>query len=174
MREKMIFIGCRGVGKTTIGQAVANKIGWTLYDTDEAIKKESGRPVHEIVANSGWERFREIEYSVLTSLGTLREVVVATGGGAVLHTELWPDLLETSTIFWLNADIDIIKERIFSDTLKGSNRPSLTGSNSVREVEDILKEREPLYRKYSHIEIDTGQQSVETLSKKIIEFFHHQ
>jgi shikimate kinase len=170
MRDRIILIGYRGVGKTTIGRAVARRMGWIVFDTDEAVEKIHGHTVDEIVAQSGWESFRRTEHAVLASLETVRNAVVATGGGAILHGELWPGMMDTSTIFWLNADMEIIKKRISSDILEGNRRPSLTGNDSVSEAERIFRQREPMYRMYSHKEIDTASQSIENLAEKIITF----
>ena len=126
--------------------------------------------VAEFVSENGWQAFRDLEKKLLTRLGCLSQVVIATGGGAVLHTEVWKDIRRGALVIWLQADAQTIRERLRTDPASHSQRPSLSGTGSIDEVETTLAEREPHYRKGSDIAIDTKGRSPE----EIVSLIKHQ
>jgi shikimate kinase len=93
--------------------------------------------------------------------------VIATGGGAILHRHLWPELKEHGHVVWLTADPDIICQRIGTDSATDTQRPSLTGKDVCAEVREILAVREPMYRETADIIVDTGRLSVPEILEKI-------
>lgn len=121
-----------------------------------------------IVHAEGWEGFRRCEQEVLRGLGERRRCVIATGGGAILHRHLWPDLKEHGHVVWLTADPDIICRRIQADSVSDALRPSLTGKAVCAEVREVLALREPMYRETADMIVDTGMLSVEEIVDLII------
>jgi shikimate kinase len=109
------------------------------------------------VAKEGWASFRTKEAALLQKLLHQDNLVVATGGGAILHQDIWPAVMEKSFVVWLNADIDTVRTRLLEDHKTAEQRPSLTGESLLVETEKIMKEREPLYRKGSHLQINSDQ-----------------
>jgi shikimate kinase len=169
MKEIIFLIGFRAVGKTTIGRALADRLGFTFLDTDLLICEKKGATVKAIVQAEGWDGFRRCEQEVLRGLGGLRRCVIATGGGAVLHQPLWPLLKEHGHVVWLTAEPDIICQRIQADSASDTLRPSLLSGKAVcAEVREILALREPLYRETADIIVDTGKLSVSEILDKII------
>jgi shikimate kinase len=160
MKEMVFLIGFRGTGKTTIGERLARKLGYSFIDTDQRICQRKGASVKTIVAREGWEGFRNCEAGILTESGNTKRTVVATGGGAVLHRQFWQGIGNNATIIWLTAESDVLLQRICRDASTTDNRPSLTGKEVGQEILEILREREPLYRELAHFTVDTGRMKV--------------
>lgn len=169
MKKNIFLVGFRAVGKTTIGCLLAKKIGYSFQDTDLLISEQQGLSVNEIVIEDGWNAFRAYEKNILKTVATLSSGVIATGGGAVLHHEVWPGIKEVASVVWLTADQEIIISRIQSDNSNEDVRPSLSGKNAADEVSEILTERSPLYRTISDFSVDTGRMTVEEAAEYIIE-----
>jgi shikimate kinase len=162
MNGLIILIGFRGTGKTTVGELLAQKIGGAFVDTDQRICQKKEASVKMIVEREGWEGFRRCEEEVLKELAHATGSVVATGGGAVLHRQVWPELKKNATIVWLTADTAILMQRICREA--SDNRPSLSGKGVAEEMAQILEEREPLYRELADFTVDTGRmRAVETV-----------
>ncbi len=130
-------------------------------DTDTLITEKKGQTVAEIVMDGGWQKFRELEKEVLLQLQNQQKCVVATGGGAILHSDVWAGLKKYGSVVWLTADFATLCERIQGDQHSASLRPSLTGKDICRELEDVLTERSPLYRAAADCIIDTADMHVE-------------
>ncbi len=139
-----------------------------FVDTDALIVEQAGQEINEIVARNGWEYFRERERDVLMSLIARTGVVIATGGGAIMHGEAWSQLMASGLVVWLTASEEIICRRLQGDDNSNNQRPSLTGSSIYKEVSKVLKEREPLYRQGSHLAVDTGSLRVAEIVEIII------
>ena len=167
-QRKIILIGYRGTGKTTVGQAVAQRLGLPFLDMDKAIEQEAGRTIGEMVAAEGWGVFRERERHLLATLGTRPAGVIATGGGAVLHQDLWPQLKAAHLVIWLSADHATIGKRIGADASSASQRPSLTGQDIQAEITAVLAEREPLYRQSASLVIDTTETPPAKVAEQIV------
>ncbi len=154
--EKLIFlIGFRAVGKTTVGRELAARLAHTFLDTDEIICRKKGCSIEAIVNDVGWEGFRHLEREVLAELCRCRNCVVSTGGGAILHREIWQTLRQISLVVWLTASPDVLISRLRQDEGSAENRPSLTGRDAASELRDVLARREPQYRETAHLAIAT-------------------
>lgn len=160
MKDCVYLIGCRAVGKSSIGAELARRIGYDFLDTDTLIVEKKGAPVASIVAEEGWPGFRKVENEVLSELRGREHSVVATGGGAILHREIWLELKKQGLVVWLTAELDILCQRLRMDCNSETLRPSLTGKDVCLELAEVLQERNPLYRELADIVIDTGGMSV--------------
>jgi shikimate kinase len=168
MDASIFLIGYRAVGKTTIGKKLADNFQFSFVDTDVLICDRKGATVHAIVQAEGWDGFRQCEQEVLQGLAGRRRCVIATGGGAILHRILWPQLKKHGLVIWLTADVDVLCQRILSDNASAPLRPSLTGKGVDAEVREVLALREPLYRETADIIIDTGKFNVEEAVDEIV------
>lgn len=153
---KIILIGYRTCGKSVVGRRVAKALDYRFLDLDRAIEAAAGRTISEMVAAQGWEEFRARERAALAGLIGQSGVVVATGGGAIIHRELWPALRRESLVVWLNAAPAIIRQRLTVDCKTEAQRPALTDQGTMAEIAAVLAEREPLYREAADLTIDTG------------------
>ena len=122
----IVLIGYRGTGKSTVGKLLAMRLGRQFVSTDEEIIKRAKRTIPEIVAQEGWEYFRDLESEVCREFAGRDRLVIDTGGGAILRTQNVEALKKSGTLFWLTASVETITKRIGRD----NQRPSLTGNTS--------------------------------------------
>jgi len=153
--ERILLTGFRATGKSLVGRLLADRIGWKFLDTDALLCGQTGRSVCAYVAAFGWKRFRQIEERLLVDLRMRRSVIIATGGGAIVHEQAWQTLRKKSIVIWLRADEQTIEHRLRIDTHSGNQRPSLTGGDPQQEISGLLAERTPLYRKGSDVAVIT-------------------
>jgi len=151
----IILIGYRCSGKTSTGRELAERLGFSFYDTDAMVERQSGLTIPEIVAEQGWDAFRQKERAVIRELSGMDHGVFALGGGAVLDSRNVDNLEENGVFVWLIATAETIATRMGKDEANGNERPSLTKASSIAEIEEVLAEREPLYRNLADLAVDT-------------------
>lgn len=146
----LFLVGMRACGKTTLGRALAERLGYAFADTDEIVRQGAGgREIVDIVAVEGWEGFRGRESLALASAAG-PFTVVATGGGVVLNPANRHFLRRTGIGVYLAVPGRVLRQRLRLDPAL-AQRPPLPGdagpaSHPADEVEAVLREREPLYR----------------------------
>lgn len=168
MKKLIILIGFRAVGKTTIGQKLATVLDYEFIDSDRVVTENTGKSVAEIVDEGGWDRFRSYERETLEKMADLENCVIATGGGAVMHNEVWPSLKKKSFTVWLYGDVETVRARIADDPVSSHQRPSLNG-NGVDDLVQVLKERTPIYEKLSDFKVDTGRLEIDEAVSVILD-----
>lgn len=169
MGESIILIGYRATGKTSVGRRLAARLDLPFVDLDWALEERQGCRIAELVAAHGWPFFRGLEREMLTELIGGHDRVISTGGGAILHQDIWPQLKATSLVVWLTASRDTIRQRLLNDTQTAAQRPTLTGSDPYAEITTVLQEREPLYRASCHFAVDTTALGLEEIVAQILE-----
>lgn len=168
-KKKVILTGYRATGKTTVGRLLAARLGVAFLDTDAEIEERENRSIPEMVKKDGWEYFRGRERELLHELVARKDGVIASGGGAIIHEEAWRELMKTGLVVWLSTDIVTICQRLAADEKKNSGqRPTLTGKEITTEVAEVLALREPLYRKGSHLVIDSAGNTPAAIVDKIL------
>jgi shikimate kinase len=161
----LVLIGYRGTGKSTVGRLLAARLGRELVSTDAEIVKRAQCTIPEIVAQDGWEYFRDLESDICRELAGRDQLVIDTGGGAILRPQNVEALKKNGTVFWLTASVETIAKRIGSD----NQRPSLTGTKSfVDEVQDVLRERAPKYQSAADHVISTDNRSINQLVETLL------
>jgi len=115
-----------GVGKSTVGRRLAARLDLPFIDADDEIERAAGMSIQEIFDTYGEAQFRDGERRVIARLIDGTPKVVATGGGAFVNDETRQLILEKATAIWLDADINILVERV-----------------SRREGRPLLKDRDP-------------------------------
>jgi len=161
----IVLIGYRGTGKSTVGKALSAKLGRELISTDEEIVRRAGRSIPDIVAAHGWEHFRDLESAVCADLAGRDNLIIDTGGGAILRPQNVDVLKQRGMLFWLTASVETIAKRIGGD----DQRPSLTGTKSfVEEIQDVLAERRPKYRAAADYVIDTDGRTIDALVQTVL------
>ena len=123
--RNIVLIGLMGAGKTTVGQAVAERLGRPFVDTDTLVEAEAHRSVAEIFATDGERAFRRLEAAAVRRVAALRGQVIAVGGGAVLDAGNVTQLRSTGDLVLLDADPSTLAERV-GDT---ESRPLLSGAD---------------------------------------------
>lgn len=167
--NKIVLIGFRTVGKTSIGKILAERLNWEFLDLDEEIQKRTEKSIKEIVEEKGWEGFRSLEKELLREILNTKKRVIALGGGSILHKDEMLELKKKSFIVWLYADKETILKRMKEDFRTLSQRPPLTNFSTLEEeVEKLLKEREKLYNYFSHVKINTSQKNISEIVEEIL------
>lgn len=159
------LVGLMGAGKTTVGRALARRHGKTFYDSDHEIESRTGVRIATIFDIEGEARFREREKQVIAELVCQSDIVLGTGGGAVLAPENRKQLAAHGTVIYLRASIDDILTR----TQHCTNRPLLQTANPRAKLEELFAQRDPLYREIADVVVDTTQQNVNLLVSQLEE-----
>lgn len=149
----IVFIGMPGSGKSVLGKYVAESMNMQFIDTDREITKKYGN-IEMLFKSGGESFFRELEKQELLYEATLENVVIATGGGAVLCDEAMRVLIENSLIVYLYCDSEMLEKRLLQDS---TVRPLLIcdDNQNLKDVlEDLQRKRQNLYLKYSQIVLD--------------------
>ncbi|WML38498.1 shikimate kinase [Neobacillus sp. OS1-2] len=148
--KSIVFIGFMGVGKTTIGRMVAEKLGREFIDVDEEIEKEYEMRISDIFEKIGERAFRDKEKSVITSLCEQTNKVLSLGGGAFLQEDIRELCMASSYVILLDLSFEKWKERI---NLIINSRPVLQGK-SLAEMEELFYKRQEVYAKH-HLKVIT-------------------
>lgn len=147
-----VLVGLRGCGKSTLAPLVAERLALEPVDADAVLEAREGASVAAIFAERGEPAFRALELRLLLDdLLARPRIVLATGGGAVLHEPVRAELRRRFTA-WLHAPLSLLARRLAGDR----SRPGLTGDDPAAEVAAVFRAREHLYREVATIAIDTG------------------
>ena len=148
MPDYVLLIGFMGCGKTSVGKALAFRLGGVFLDTDELIEEEQGCTINEIFASRGEGAFRDMETDLLRSLIKKKEetkdapcTVISVGGGLPVREENRKLMRELGTVIYLEADADTLYERLKNDT----TRPMLQGGDRRERILSLMNAREALY-----------------------------
>ncbi len=162
--DKVALVGLRGAGKSTIGAALARRLGWAFVEVDERVEALAGMDLGGIFEMSGEAHYRELESRVLGGLLARRGgLVLATGGGVVTHPESWSLLRERARTVWLRASPAAHLARVRA---QGDLRPMAGRPNARLEIEAILDARAPLYAQ-AEIAVDTEALGVDGAVERI-------
>lgn len=164
----LFLIGYRCTGKTTIGKAVATKLGMNFVDVDQVFSAETGSEIATFVDKRGWEAFRAKERDMINRLSQLNGQVVATGGGTVIVPDNVTVMRSSGSVVWLQASADTVRKRMIADLSTRNSRPSLTGQGALEEIAQVFMEREPLYKAAAHYCIPTDELSIDEITEAII------
>jgi shikimate kinase / 3-dehydroquinate synthase len=153
-----------GSGKTTVGRALAKKLNKRFVDSDHEIEARTGASIPLIFEIEGEAGFRQREMEVIRELTAQQDIVLATGGGAILKSENRECLKSCGTVIYLRASVNSILQRTSHD----KNRPLLQTADPRKRIEDLAIEREPLYLDVADIIIETGRPNVQLLVQTIL------
>ncbi len=162
--NNVFLIGPMGAGKTTVGRQLALALGLEFIDSDQEIERRCGADIPWIFDIEGETGFRRRERAVIEDLCRRTGVVVATGGGAVLDAQNRADLAANGAVVYLSVS----PERILARTMKSQNRPLLNTPDPRARIEQIVAEREPLYREIADFIVDTERRGVKSAANLII------
>jgi shikimate kinase len=166
--HRVILVGYRGSGKTTVGRLLAAHLGWDFADADDLIEATAGKSIAEIFAAEGEAGFRNREAAALGELCQRERLVLATGGGAVLRPANRELLRAAGFIAWLTAHPETAWARLQRDPATAARRPNLTATGGVEEVRNLIAAREPLYRELAHFVADADAPSPEAVAAAIL------
>lgn len=139
----LYLVGFMGTGKTTVGRAVAQRLGFQAMDSDHEIERKTGRTVAQIFAEQGEAAFRALERKVIESGHPARGVVLACGGGLVVQPGMLELLRGKGVIICLHASLETILRR----TAPSRARPLLEVEDPAARIRQLYTEREETYKR---------------------------
>lgn len=163
--KKLVLIGYMGAGKSTIGQALAERMQVTFWDTDAYIEEKQGRCISDIFAQEGEAYFRELE------TGCLRELlewegkgVLAAGGGLPLRKENRELLRQMGCTVYLQVSKETVLERLKED----QSRPLLLGVDREKTIAEMIRVRHPIYSEAADFTLGVDGRKVDEIVQEII------
>lgn len=153
--RRVFLVGPMGVGKTTIGKMLARELGLKFVDCDQEIERRSGANIAWIFDVEGESGFRHRETHVLDDLTRQDNVLIATGGGAVLNVDNRSCLKNRGIVVHLDTEVNLLVKR----TAKDKKRPLLQNADPRGVLEKLKKDRDPLYKEVSDIHVFVGDNS---------------
>lgn len=163
--NNIFLVGLMGAGKTTIGRMLARKLNKRFVDSDHEIEARTGASIPWIFEIEGEACFRRREADMIRELSAQHDLVLATGGGAILNPASRALLAERGTVVYLRASINSILARTAHD----KNRPLLQTADPRKKLEELLAQRDPLYREIADLVIDTGRPNVQSMVQTILD-----
>jgi shikimate kinase len=160
----LFLTGPMGAGKSTIGRQLSRQLRMTFYDSDREIENRTGVDIPLIFELEGEQGFRKRERLVIDELTSLPDIVLATGGGAILDADNRKHLAERGLVIYLHASVNQQLDRTKHDR----NRPLLQTDNPRQRLGDLMQLRDPLYREIADLVIDTDGKRVMAVVNQII------
>lgn len=164
--KNIVLIGMSGVGKTTVGKLLAEKLGFEYADTDELIVTSQHMEIKQIFDTKGEQYFRMIETHIVRDIAKTKNTIISTGGGVVINPLNVDNLKENGFIILLDASPDFIFNNIKDDT----TRPLLKDKDTARsKIAAMMEERRDYYNCYDFKVLVEGLKPMEAVDK-IIEY----
>lgn len=169
--RNIVLVGMMGTGKSAVAREVGTRLGRDVVDTDAMIEAELGKSIPEIFEQDGERAFRETEAEICRYVGTIRGVVVAVGGGAVVEPANVTSLRATGDLVWLDATPEVIAKRVGD----GSDRPVLADAHDVPgRVRELHGKRREAYRRAAALHVDTTDRTVPDIAAEILTWAQRQ
>lgn len=158
------LVGLPGSGKSTVGRHLARQLGLRFADSDAEIERRIGMSIKDYFAQHGEEAFRDREQEVIDELSSQTDILLATGGGAVLRPSNRDALHSRTHVFYLRSTPEELHRRLRHDT----HRPLLQVEDPLRRLRDLYRDRDPLYRRTAHFVVEAARPSVPALMSIIL------
>ncbi|HRD95012.1 MAG TPA: shikimate kinase [Rubrivivax sp.] len=158
------LVGMPGSGKSTVGRHLARQLGLRFVDSDAEVERRIGMPIKDYFAQQGEDAFRDQEQAVIDELTTQPDILLATGGGAVLRPSNRDALRSRTHVFYLRSTPEELHRRLRHDT----HRPLLQVEDPLRRLRDLYRDRDPLYRRTAHFVVEAVRPSVPALMSIIL------
>ncbi|MCX7912859.1 MAG: shikimate kinase [Dehalococcoidales bacterium] len=165
MKTSIALIGFMGTGKSTVGRALAARLGKEFIELDALIEMEAGKTITEIFHTEGEIGFREREIEMTRRIAGRKNAVIACGGGIVLNKINIDRLRQECIIVCLTASPSVILRR----TAAGRDRPLLESADRPAQISTLLRRRRPLYEQAADFSVNTSRMSPDSVVKHIIE-----
>ncbi len=168
MRKNLVLTGMMGVGKSTIGKRLANKLSFKFIDIDKVIEKKERCTIDIIFKNKSESYFRSLESKITLQKLKEEKVVISLGGGAFLNNSIRRAVKSSSISFWLDSNLDILIKRL----KKNKKRPLITKKNLNYAVKKIYLERKKTYSE-ANFKIRCENLRPETIVSKILDLYEN-
>ena len=164
--RRIALIGLRGAGKSTLGKALADALGFPFIELNREIERDYGASIGEMLSLSGQPAFRRYENRCLNAiLNDHEEAVIATGGGIVANADTYTMLLRRSHTIWLQASPEEHMQRVVE---QGDMRPMAQNREAMSDLRAILEARAPLYNR-AETSVNTAGESASSSLAKLTE-----
>jgi len=165
-KRNIFLVGPMGAGKSTIGRELADKLHLEFFDSDHEIERRTGADIAWVFDLEGEEGFRKREESVIEDLSERQGIVLATGGGSVISSQVRNRLSARGIVVYLETTID----KQVARTQRDRRRPLLQTEEEPRTVlENLAVDRNPLYEEIADVIVQTDDQSAKVVASKIVE-----
>ena len=164
-KEKLVFLGMMGSGKSSIGLQIAKKLKLTFVDIDKEIEKELGISIKKIFETKGENFFRKFEEKITLKKLKLDSVVISLGGGAFTNKLIRKEVLRNSVSFWLNWNTTVLLKRI-----RYSKKRPLAFNATDNQLVDLIKKRNSIYSKALY-EIKCDNLSKKQVINKVLKIY---
>lgn len=164
--NNVILIGAMGAGKSTVGRKLAKKLGARFIDSDKIIEEKTGVDIPTVFEYEGENGFRKREEKALKEICCLNNIVLATGGGAILSSINRKLLADSGIVIYLYASAEVLLSRTKNDT----NRPLLKSKDKLQKIHHLLEERAPFYEKLANHIIDTDRHTTNWAVNQIYKY----
>lgn len=161
--KNLFLVGPMGAGKSAVGRHLARLLHLEFVDSDEEIETRTGVDIPFIFEKEGEEGFRKREVKVIDELSQRDGVVLATGGGAIGDPDSRSRLRARGFVIYLHTSVKQQLER----TQKGRERPLLENGDKEKVLQDLMEQRDPLYREISDLIVQTDGRRVQTVAREI-------
>jgi len=162
-KDNIVLTGFMGCGKTTVGKALARRMGYKFYDLDRVIEEDQKMTINEIFEKFGEEYFRQLESQYIKNLSQLKGYVLSTGGGALLSEINYKNAERAGLVIYLKSDLEFLYKNLSGS----SNRPLLNTPDPKTRIKELLEKREPIYEKHCNLIVD-AQKPIEWVVRDII------
>jgi shikimate kinase len=163
--KNIVLLGFMGTGKSVVGRHLAAELRYQFVDTDQMIEEKTGKKISEIFVQQGEAQFRAWEAEAVREVSDRNRCVISTGGGIVLNAENLEALSRKGVLISLQARPEVILKRVQK---RAGQRPLLQKPDPLSEIQRLLSEREPFYRRASFM-IDTSDMRLEEVVRQIKE-----
>jgi shikimate kinase len=162
-RGNLFLVGMPGCGKSTLGRLLAKRLNKPFYDADTELERRLGVSIPLIFELEGESGFRDREEAVLTDLAALTNIILSTGGGAILRSVNRERLAQGGTVLYLHAPPNTLWER----TRRSKHRPLLQAADPLARMRELYEVRDALYREVADIVVESDREQVSRLAHRL-------
>ncbi len=166
----VILVGLSGSGKSTVARVLARQLAWRAFDTDQEIRRRTGKAIWQIFSEDGEPAFRELEAGVLQAACARADQVIATGGGAVIDPRNRRLMLAGNLVIFLETKPEMLALRL-TGSLSRQPRPLLAGPDLVGRLAELARERVQMYRCAHHVVSTDGRRPAQ-VAAQIAQLLH--
>ena len=162
-KGNIYLVGMMGAGKSSVGRLLAKRARKSFFDSDQVIEERTGVSIATIFHHEGEEGFRARERTVIADLAALDNIVLATGGGAILSEDNRQSLGSNGFVVYLKAQVEDLWKRTHAD----KSRPLLDTENPLERLKDLFLVRDPIYTALADLVVETGEPNLQTFLNRL-------